>query len=136
MKEKIEDFYEFIKNLPHEEPENFSLITSGFKQKNCGDYDKVFYTSFVAANRNYFCGLKKRTKIWKEKILPEYNSLSLEQISEENSNLSFKVSNHFFRSRLNIKQKDSFNLDVWSPKFSTLASCIFGNMVKAKFKTN
>lgn len=132
--EKIENFYDFIKNMPNENPEEFNVINSRFK-KTYGKYSNLFQTHLSAARGRYFRGLYGRTNLWKDKILPEYYEMNLERIAEKEG-LDFKVSNHFFRSRLSLNGSDEIKLDVWSPKFSTPLSFIFGNMVKAKLKKN
>ncbi len=131
LTEIAENFYNTIKNLPNKHPEELNLISSGFEEI-LGEYSKLMYTSFITTHK-YSKGIKGRLCLWKDYILPEWYNLSLEKNAEEEK-LEVKISNHLFKSRLSINGSNDVKLDVWSPKFSTILSSIFGNRIRAELR--
>ena len=132
--ERIESLYQAIAKLPVAHPEEFNLFSSGFKRTD-GEYNNIYSTSFFATSEKFSRGYKGRINLWKDYIIPEWAKSSLAEIAEKEG-LSFKISDHFFKSRLSVRGNKDIRLDIWSPKGSTLLSFLFGNEVKAKFRKN
>jgi len=124
----IEGFYRQVIGLPYAKPKDIRLISGGTKEKRHGK----FFNNLIASSSDNYYGFFGRIKLWRELILPFYHRINLQEIAG-NSGLEARVTNHFFRSRIVIKDKaNHYKLVIKSPKFASLMSYWFGNLVRAK----
>ncbi len=134
--EKIEKLYYEVRNIPYHNPKEFSMFVMRSNEElypSDSDVGKHYSHIFSRKKTPYFKGFRGRYKIWDDEILPAYYGLGLEEIAKEDG-LKIKSSNHFLRSKIKIKGK-GINLKIWSPRFSTLFSFLFGNRIKARLRS-
>lgn len=128
--DRIGRFYNTVRRLPNQFPDYFNEINSSAKK----DFGTKYHVHISATtDSDYRWGPKKRMDLWRERILKEYDSQGLEDIIKENG-LKVEISNHLLQSKLSLTDGKRISLDIWSPKFSTLLSPLFGNRIKAEYK--
>ncbi len=125
---ELDELYLKVRNLPASDPEEFK--TFSIKRKQYGK--RGYFSSLITNVKKYFRGFFGRVKMWNEKILPACYEFPELKLAKEN-NLETKVTNTFFRSRMEIfDKKNKRKLTIYSPLFSSILSYFFGNMVKIK----
>ena len=124
----IERIYDKAVSIPSAKPEDIVLVNGGVRGKK---RKNAFYSLMTSTNDNYY-GFSGRIKMWREVILPFYHQMRLQEMAREGG-LEVRTSNHFFRSRIVITDRQNhYKLVIKSPRFASLMSHWFGNLVRAK----
>ncbi len=136
--------YAGVRSLPVVEPKVFKAWHIGVKPGSEAGYFKAPFSAHLIVPKTR--GHKKRVEMFDKFILPLYDQL--EQVAEEANLIQgntgdvtptvVKYSNHFFRTRIQVKTLEGASLDVWAPLFSTFTGrkwCFNGNRIRARLET-